>query len=301
MYYSLDRLIDECHNYQTICNLFFELVHNDRDRSKLEEILFNGKYNDFCFNSGISSNDNPFREAQRRIEMAYLFITNPQTFDILISQKVCLFHGTNGNAISSILKYGLNSGLESERQGIKVSTGEQWSRVGGKQRNFVSFTDVLDVAYFYSSIGSSDSNFDFEVVIGTTVDDAKKAGITTVFSDTPEIGIKNKLSLDSIKVIGVPSDKVDFVSSLLPNSLIKVVAIDCIRDRFFYMNDFTNNVNIYYEDFNKLKESLAKPKKSKVFKLDELKKMMIKRFLLKFKKIKNKGLDEEEMVSGKSR
>ena len=298
--YSIEQIMSECSNYQSICNLFFELV-KDVDKIKLKEILYEGKFNEFYLNSQISSNDNPFREAQRRVEMAYLFIKNPETFDVLVSEKVNLFHGTNANALPSILKYGLNSGLESERQGINVSTGEQWSRIGGKQRNFVSFTDVLDVAYYYSSIKPSDSDFDFEVVIGTTVDDARKVGTTNVFSDTPEIGIKNKLSIDNIKIIGVPSDKVNFVRNLVSNSLVKIVAIDCIRERFFYMDDFTNKVNIYYDDFNKLKESLSSHKRSKFFKLDELKKMMIKRFLLKFKKIKNKGLDKEEMVSGKSR
>lgn len=292
--YSIEQIMSECSNYQSICNLFFELV-KDVDKIKLKEILYEGKFNEFYLNSQIGSNDNPFREAQRRVEMAYLFIKNPETFDVLVSEKVNLFHGTNANALPSILKYGLNSGLESENYGIEVSTGETWSRIGGKQRNFVSFTDVLDVAYYYSATGPKNNDLSFEVVIGTTVDEAKRFGIISVFSDTPEIAVKKKLSLESIRVIGVPSERIDFVKKIIPNDSIKVVAMDTIQDRFYNFDEFLNNINIDYDEFNRLKNRLNTPKVDKIFKLGEIRKLMIERFLKSRKKY------GEEVSNGKKR
>lgn len=299
--YSIEQIMDDCYNYQTICNLFMELVR-DADKSKLEEILYQGKYNNFKFNTKLSNVNNPFREAQRRIDMAYLFIKNPETFDILVNERVNLFHGTSAKALPSILKYGVTSGLKSENLGIEVSSGEVWSRIGGKQRNFVSFTDVLDVAYYYSAIGIENEDLSFEVMIGTTIDDAMKNGITRVFSDTPEVAIKNKLALDSIRVIGVPSERVEFVKKLIPNDSIKVVAIDSVINKFYYIDENSNSVDINYDEFNRVKESVSKPKKNVFFKLEDIRKMMIERILLRVKSFKNKkDINEVEVINGKSR
>ena len=52
--------------------------------------------------------------------MANLFITNPASFYMLTNTKSNLFHGTNANALFSILKYGMNSLSESSKRGIEV-------------------------------------------------------------------------------------------------------------------------------------------------------------------------------------
>lgn len=286
--YKLEQINDCCGNYKEICNLFFELVQEDEMRIKLEDILYNGKYKDFYVISGVCSKDNPYIEATRRISIAYLMIRNPETFDVLVSEQVNLFHGTNANALPSILKYGLNSGLEAENQGLNVTTGEKWSRIGGKQRDFVSFTDVLDIAGDYSTLHSSVENADlsFGVIIGTTVADARKAGRYIIGSDVPEVGVRNRLPLEGIKVIGVPSDKVKFVEKLLSSDNIKVVAIDGMRDRFYYCDDFFNNIDIDYDNFNKLKDNLRKPSKGKFFDLGEARMLMVEWIVSKAMKLK---------------
>ena len=42
--YSLESIIDECSDYNTMCNLFLELVREEY-RDKLENILYFGQYN----------------------------------------------------------------------------------------------------------------------------------------------------------------------------------------------------------------------------------------------------------------
>ena len=193
--YSLESIINECSDYKTMCNLFFELVREEY-RDKLEKILYFGQYNNFCIRTNMSSNDNIMTEVRRRISLAYLIVRNPETFDILVQENVNLFHGTNSNALPSILKYGLKSGEESEKDGINVVTGEAWSRVGGRQRNFISFTDVLDVANYYSAANYSNKDLDFGVLIGTSVEETGKSGIFRVGSDVPEVGLRRKLALE---------------------------------------------------------------------------------------------------------
>ena len=114
------------------------------------------------------------------------------------------------------------------------------------------------------------------------------------------MGIKRNLPLESIKVIGVPSDKVNFVKRLLSNNSIKVVAMDNINNKFYYAEDY--NIDIYYDKFNKLKECMKNPKKKFSFKMEELRKLMIERFLLKVKGFMHiKYNNEEEVINGKSR
>jgi len=276
--YSLEQIKKDCPNYQEICNMFFELVKDNETKIKLEEILYNGKYQDYYLTSNICSHDNPFVEARRRISMAYLLTRNPETFDVIVSEKVNLFHGTNANALPSILKYGLNSGVESERQGIKVTTGEKWSRIGG-HRKFVSFSDVVDVSYDYATIDS-----DFEVVIGTTVKEAIKNGRIFVESAVTEVGIKNKLPIEGIKAIGVPSNKVDYVKKLLNNDSIKIVAMDGIRDRFYWADSDYYSIELYNDKVKNMKDELLKSKNSSVFKLEDIKQMMTERLKIRAKK-----------------
>jgi len=275
--YSLKQIFENAKNYQEVCNLFFQLVTNDDIKEKLESILYKGGYKEFGISSKITNRDNPFIEMKRRISMAYLLIRNPETFDILVQNKINLFHGTNANALPSILKYGLNSLYDSEAQGIYVSTGEKWSRIIGKSRDFISFTDVLDLAEDYSTLTSDKgkNNLSFEVVIGTTVDDVKRAGKCVVQSEVPEVGVRNKLPIESIRMIGVPSEKVEFVKKIVNNDEIKVLALDGIREKFYYIDDFVCNISIIDNLFNKLQNDLRKSSGGVFFKLEEIKRVMI--------------------------
>ena len=302
--YTLQQINDCCRNYKEICSLFFDLAHDDETRNKLGDILYNGRCNDFCLSSNISSKDNPTIEARRRISMAYLLVTNPETFEVIVQNRVNLFHGTNGNALPSILKYGLHSGRGVENLGINVTTGEIWSRIGGEQRDFISFTDVLDIAEYYSTLGScvENDNFSFEVIIGTTVADVEKFRRCFIPSSVPEVGVKNSLPLYNIKVIAVPSDKVKFVRSIIGDAWIEVVALDDIREKFFWFDEDCGRIDISYDKFNELKDNLRSSSKGKFFRLEELRKVMVKWIISKVMKHRKKnGVFGSEGLNGRVR
>jgi len=281
MMYKLEQLMMENNGiYKKICNMFFELNTDDEIKNKLEEILYEGKYQDFYINSEICSNDNPLVEIGRRMSMAYLLIRNPETFNILMEKRINIFHGTNANALPNILKYGLNSASESTDIGIDVITGEKSTRINNK-RSFISFTDVLDVALSYSTIKTEKGveNLSFEIVIGTTVDEIMKSRPKTIRSDVVEIGVDKNFPLEKIKMIGVPSDKVDFVKKLVKDQEgITVVAIDGISEKFYSIDNSSEMIYILENEFEKLKSNLKNSTNNKVFSLVELKNLMIERF-----------------------
>ena len=296
-YFSVERIMQEMPYYNVLCEKFFELAKDDEMKLKLKEILYNGKYKDFSIHSNLGLKTNCYVIVKKRVSMAYLLVRNPESFDVLMENKVNLFHGTNYNALPSILKYGLKSGKSLERDGINVVTGEKWSRIGGEQRDFISLTDVLDIALHYSGLkpSSGEKNLSFEVVIGTADDDVRKFGLRSARSDIPEIGVERGVPLECIKVIGVPSERVDFVKSLITVDWIKVVAIDDICDRFYYFDD--DSEKIYIDDiaFEKFKNGLNDLRVSKLFKLEEIRRVMIERFLALGKKNKTEGVDVSDV------
>ena len=285
--FTYEQIMSEFRNYQELCNLFFEMTSNIQIKDKLRSILYEGGYQNFSFNSEMASHDNPAIEIKRRVSMAYLLITNPTTFDKLVENKINLFHGTNANALPSILKHGLNSVDESEKMGINVSTGETWSRIQGK-RNFVSFTDVLDIAEEYSAVNLEENNgkISFEVVIGTSVNDMLKANRCRVSSDLPEVTVKEKFPKEYIKMIFIPSDKVEFVKKITNSDAIEVVSMDNICDKFYYIDE--TGITISHEMYNELKNKLQKNKKS--FSLSEIKSLMCSVFSKKL----NQNLEGEQ-------
>lgn len=172
--------------------------------------------------------------------MAYLLATHPDTFDAVVDNDIKLFHGTNANALPNILKYGLNSLAESDKKGISVSTGEKSSRTQyGKARNFSSWTDDIDLTLGYSSILPSEecrkNEMSFEIVIGMSKSDVNQMRTCIVDSDVPEIGIKGNVPIENIKFIGVPPNKVEFVSKLVDDKSIIVAPIDT-GEKFYYID-----------------------------------------------------------------
>ena len=119
--YSLEQIM-EYPDYKKICQMFLSLARDKEMKEKLESVLYEGGYQDFSISSRLCNKDNPSIEMCRRISMAYFIIRNPETFDVMAKNKVCLFHGTNGNALPNILKYGLNSAVESTNNNIPVNT-----------------------------------------------------------------------------------------------------------------------------------------------------------------------------------
>lgn len=193
-------------------------------------------------------------------------VTYPETFEIIEKNNITLFHGTNSNALLSILKYGMNSVDESSKMGITVSTGEEWTRAGGK-RKFISFTDDLDIALDYASIKPSKDESkenSFSVLIGMSSNDVKSMRTYPVQSDLPEVGIMDNVPLEYIKLIAVPENKVEFVRKLVNNDKIAVAAIDT-DEKFYYMDEVSGEINFNDEKAKELIEARKQPEQNTTF------------------------------------
>lgn len=281
--YQLDQITRQLKNYQELCNIFFELANDSETRVTLEEILYQGTYKGFNFYTELCNKDNPFLEGKRRISMAYLLIRNPETFYFLVQNKINLFHGTNANALPTILKYGLNSIEKAEEKGIQITTGETWSR-GIEVRNFISFSDILSVAEYYSDIKPTnvEERFSFGIIIGTSVDEANQCRMCHVLSETPEIGIRDEFPLENIKVLCVPTDRLNFVRKIVSNLPIKVLSMDDSEKKFYYIDDM-GIIFIYPEILEELKVNLSKNRNKKFFRLNEIKHIALGRAITNIK------------------
>lgn len=275
---SLEILKNNCKNYQETCEFFFGLARDNETRINLESILYEGKYKDSYIDTGMMNIHSFSIEAQRRLFIAHLLITNPETVDVLFQNNIKLFHGTNSNALPSILKYGLNSAFDSKKNGVYVTTGEFRTRNFSDLREFVSFTDVLEIASMYSRITpeSKINNLSFGIIIGTTTDDVLQVSRRTVWSMWPELGVMHKLPKERIRAICVPTDKVEYIKKIINNDEIKILTMDRLNERFYAIDYDTGTTKILYDRYNELKENLQQPTSDKKFKLEEIKELMLK-------------------------
>lgn len=212
---------------------------------KCNGILYEGGFDNFSVNGSLHMGEevlyknNPSIESKKRLNMAYLLLTNPKMIETIQKSKGCFFHGTNANALPSILKYGINSFHTSIENNIDVTTGEEWSRIRG-ERGFVSLTDCLDVALSYANMKPNDNHsvnslLNFEVLIGTSLENMDDLNVFGVNSDISEVGVSENLPIDHIKFLAVPDDKVEFVKKMVGQKDIEVVSMD-MRDVFFIDN-----------------------------------------------------------------
>ena len=205
-------------------------------------ILCDGKYDNFSVNTNLMNIDSLLIEMNKRAGYAYMLATHPETFDLLTQNNINLFHGTNSNALPSILKNGLKSLKQASNSDISITTGEA-SSVKGPERNFVSFTDNIDTALEYTTYPSKAPNklSGFGVLIGISQDDVANLKTRTIHSDEPELGIVDEVPAEHIKFIAAPQDKVDLVKKLA-NEKTNVVAFE--NDPFYYID----NVSIYIDN-----------------------------------------------------
>ncbi len=223
---------------------YLDLARTPEEQEVLTQILLDGGYEGYGFDSGLCSNNNRETETARRLSMATMYVTNPDTFKTLSDDKVNMFHGTNSGALQEILKTGLNSPDAIERSGLKVTTGEYGRLSGGgidmhstiRGKDFVSFTDVLDVAHGYATNGKDGS---YGIIIGTTTDDIKSSRTVSVGSADVEVGVIGSLPVDKIKTIMVPGDKVDEVKGMVGDKGIKVLSMDGYDKKPFTFYDNT--------------------------------------------------------------
>lgn len=91
-----------------VINTFLDLAKSDAIKDKISKIFYYGGYGNYKLSTDrIPHRDNIYIDFQRRISMAYLLLTNPDTFEVFAQNNINLFHGTNGNALPGIFKYGL--------------------------------------------------------------------------------------------------------------------------------------------------------------------------------------------------
>ena len=223
-----------------------------KQKGKWNGILNEGGFDNFCVNGSyymqrqVLYKNNPTIEGKKRLNMAYLLLKNPKMVEAIQKNSSCFFHGTNANALPSILKYGINSVNTSRENNIVVTTGEEWSRING-ERGFVSLTDCLDSALTYANMSPNDDNsikqlLNFGVVIGTSFENMDDIRTCRVDSNISEIGVVGNLPADHIKFLAVPDDKVEFVKKMIGEKDIDVVSMD-IRDIFFN-NNFIEKLNL---------------------------------------------------------
>ena len=247
--FELSQLMS-CQEYKVICNRFFELAKDEDTKQKLESILYKGGYKDYNPSGGIGKND-WLIDIQRRISLAYLVIRNPETFEQIVNNKIIYFHGTDANALPGIIKYGINSVDKLMELGINMTTGEKWSRIGGR-RSFVSFTDVLDLARRYSTLGAEiETELSFPIIFGTTKENILSSSLSMIKSDVQEVCVNGGISKESISCIMVPSSKIDIIRNIVGTEIL-VLPMDEMQERFYSVYyDGTLSIFIDEEKYKK--------------------------------------------------
>ena len=285
-------------NTDELYNIFFSLVKGEEATEDLKEILYEGKYHGLIFSTDKTNPNNPGIELERRVSMAYLYIRDNKTFKELMKEEITLYHGTNANALPSILKYGINSVDESKKQGIQVTTGEKSTRPTGT-REFISLTDVLAVAEGYSTLTPEEKEptLDFGVVFGIPTEGIRNLP-RPMFLQTsvPELGILGNIPKERIKVILTEPSNVDFVRKIVKDSNIKVYPARDFQERFYYIDEGSYTIFIDYDKLETLKT--AQEQEARRIKEEEIKNLAETRLLSRIKsqldKIKKHLLKEEE-------
>lgn len=280
------------------------IAKDDNVKKRVEAILYEGGYDDFSVNTGLTRNNIPI-EMKRRIGYAFTLATNPETMDAFIQNNINLFHGTNANALPNILKYGMQSIDQQVSKGYTPSTGEKWSRINGK-RSFISFTDDIDTSLSYASLPSEagkNAKSSFGVIVGISSDSLSQLKTCHVHSDMPEIGIRDNIPLEHIKTIAVPKDKVKFVRKLVraagQNEII--VTPISIAERFYRVDPEIGEISFNPEKARQLATHKKEITKNN-FSFKDLKSIAgtrraqsIRNIYEKFKKIIiNRGKENEE-------
>jgi len=251
--YDIEQL-KEIYNYQELCNCFLELAKDDETRYKLESILYQGGYKNYGFTEHKMGIDGPIVDASRRAGLAYLALTNPDTFDELAKGDITYFHGTNDDmAINRIFYYGLTSANELDNMGIRATSGENPNR----KREFTSLTDVLDIASDYATMRNRNLNKQtFPAIVGISKEsiNLNRDRIRDVNNTSlPEIGLKPPFPPKFISCVLVPKDKVELTKRMAQGQPhINILAFDGLVDDKFYRIDIDGGIEIdmqKYDDF----------------------------------------------------
>ncbi len=286
--YSIDQITSPI--YEQVAQKLLSLAKNEEMKRKMEGILYEGGFDNFSINGNFAMErevlfkNNPTIEASKRLNMAYLLLTNPKIIDVMQRTGSVFFHGTNANALPYILKYGINSLDRSQENNIKVITGEEFSRIHGK-RGFVSVTDCIDISLTYAGINPNSKNMkeqllNFGIIAGVSFQNMEDIRTISINSDISEIAVKDNLPLEHIKFLAVPKDKEEFVKKLVGEKNIEIVGMD-LDDKFYILN-FSNKLKTL-ESYRE--ESVDTKTTSKTFTKEDVKKAVETRRFSKIKEI----------------
>lgn len=283
-YSNYSEMIVNDERYRERCEKLLARASDEEVKRKMSGILYEGGFDNFSVNSQMGERDNPDMEKERRLWTSYILATNPQAFYAMEQNNAILFHGTNANALPSILTHGIQSVADAQENNLSVVTGEV-NHKNAIRRRFISFTNSLSTALNYTSLAptkDSDSELSFGVLIGIDPEDVKKLNYTTeIASDVSEIGILDTIPPEYIKFLGVPEDKVEFVQKLVGDRDIQVTAMD-MPDRFLQLRDLYALIN-----GEPLPQSPCQIQSNRTFNAQEVKAMTTERKFSKIKQIYN--------------
>ena len=193
-------------------------------------------------------------EYKRRKAIVELVENNQEAFEQIIKNNLQLFHGTNSNALYSIIKNGLLSEHELKNLNNPILTGERWSRDKTRGRSFISFTDQFNTALEYATIPPSTEAKDssFGIMIGISEEDISDLTTFKVPSDYPEIGVVGNISAGKIRTIFAPKDKIEYISKIIEGTNIELATCDLLL----------SEVEKKKYDYNNLQELVESRKKS---------------------------------------
>lgn len=242
-----------------IIEWLLELAPNEEIRDNILKLMLYGKIDNYNPMSGLQKENENF-DISRRLGIAYLMINNPETFDYIRDNNIMFYHGTNSKAFEKIINSGAIKPMKVLKdEGITVESGERWSRIPGKPRSFISFTDIIHDAEEYSTLHTNDEVF--SVVIGITMDTVEKLPHFRGISYLSEISVEAEIPVSEIKIVMVPTERIEYVSSILPEH-IKVLGMDNLEYKFYYI-DYPAPIEAYIQYFNMLKEKLESKRHSK--------------------------------------
>lgn len=267
---------------------FYENAKDKETIKELDKLIKKGKMGNTFLKSNYDGRNNPSIEAARRLSIAYVLISDRATYDYWQANKINIFHGTNANALIGISKYGLNSVNTIKSHNEKVLSGEVWSQNEGK-RDFISLTDVLEVAWYYMTKDMTKDKGAFPVLIGTSEETLRANGASSTFvhSDLPEIAIKNDIPLETIKCICVPKDKVESTKILFSNTNVQVLGLANMKNKYFWCDCMSLETYFYPEEYEEYKLNSQKEVVSNKITTEDLKNNSLTRTLSSIKKIYN--------------
>lgn len=231
--FAQDQIITE--KYAENANDILNLAQDDEIKEKMEKILYDGGYDDFTVNLRTQYKNNPSLEGETRQMYASLLATDKNTFDIIEKNNIKLFHGTNSNALPSILKEGMNSESEIIKKGQEITTGENFGKEV-KPRAFISFTNQFATSLEYAankpSSNAKDKN-SFGVLIGLSsniVENSRSPiSYSPISSDISEIGIMKHVPKEYINLIAVPEKHIDEVQQMIEENNLENINLVSIE------------------------------------------------------------------------